>query len=122
VAAAPGMSICVFCQIVAKETPARIVAEWSNALAFSPRSPVVSGHVLVIPKIHVMDFAEDPKISGDVMERAAQLARIVNVPMNLITSWGVAATQTVFHLHLHLVPRKPGDGLLLPWSNQPKET
>ncbi|WP_326646634.1 HIT domain-containing protein [Streptosporangium sp. NBC_01755] len=103
---------CVFCQIVAGQAPARIVAEWDDTLAIRPLNPVTDGHVLVIPKRHVADAAEDPAVSAVVMRAAAELAV---PPYNIITSAGREATQSVFHLHLHIVPRKESDGLALPW-------
>jgi len=111
------MDGCVFCQIVAGEAPAEIVREWGDALAFVPLGPVTDGHVLVIPKVHVKDVSVDPQVSGAVMARASELA--ADLPAaNVITSMGEAATQTVFHLHLHVIFRRFGDGLALPWDPQ----
>lgn len=109
------MTGCVFCAIVAGQAPATVVAEWPDALAIVPHRPVVPGHVLVIPRTHVRDFADDPEVTAATMRRAAELAR---GPANLITSAGEEATQTVFHLHVHIVPRADGDGLPLPWTPQ----
>lgn len=109
---------CIFCEIVAERAPATwIVApdEWDDAVAFAPLNPVVEGHTLIVPKIHVRDFAHDPDVSAAAMRRAAELMRWTDRPMNVITSRGREATQSVFHLHLHLVPRAAGDGLALPW-------
>lgn len=106
---------CPFCAIVAGTAPATIVREWPDALAFFPLHPVVDGHTLVIPKRHVEDFASSPETSATTMLRAAELMRWTPRPMNLITSRGREATQSVFHLHLHLVPRAENDGLALPW-------
>lgn len=103
---------CVFCDIVQGKAPATIVAEWDDALALAPLSPVTAGHVLVIPKKHVEDALADPEVSAIVMARASELAVR---PCNLIVNVGREATQSVFHLHLHIVPRKKDDGLALPW-------
>jgi histidine triad (HIT) family protein len=103
---------CVFCLIVAGAAPATVVREWDDALAFVPLGPVVDGHVLVIPKQHVADMAEDPAVSAVAMRAASELA---TPPCNIITSAGSEATQSVFHLHLHIVPRRANDGLTLPW-------
>jgi histidine triad (HIT) family protein len=118
--------LCPFCEIVAGRAPATLVHEWSDAIAIAPRNPVVEGHTLVIPKRHVRDFASDPAVSADTMLHAAQLMRWTDRPMNLITSKGREATQSVFHLHIHLVPRAENDGLALPWysgkTSQGKKT
>jgi histidine triad (HIT) family protein len=106
---------CPFCQIVAGLAPATVVHEWPDALAFFPLHPVVDGHTLVIPKQHVADFATDPEASAVANRRIAELMRWTNRPMNVITSRGREATQSVFHAHWHLVPRAEGDGLALPW-------
>lgn len=106
---------CPFCAIAAGQAPATIVREWPDALAIVPLGPVVDGHTLVIPRVHVTDFAADPEVSALTMRRAAELMQRSPCPMNVITSRGREATQSVFHLHLHLVPRAADDGLALPW-------
>lgn len=111
------MSTCVFCEIVAGRAPASIVQEWPDAIAIVPLNPVVDGHVLVLPRAHVQDAADDPAVTATAMHRAAQLMVDVG-DANIITSKGAAATQTVFHLHVHVVPRRHGDDLPLPWTPQ----
>jgi histidine triad (HIT) family protein len=107
----------VFCQIVAGEAPAEIVRKNQVAVAFVPLDPVTPGHVLVVPRKHVEDALVNPAITAATMLVAAQLARARNAyPCNLITSAGREATQSVFHLHIHVVPRRRFDGLALPWS------
>ena len=106
---------CPFCEIVAGRAPATMIREWPEAIAIVPRGPIVDGHTLVIPKTHVEDFAADSHTSAITMSYAGDLAREMGGPMNLITSKGREATQSVFHLHLHLVPRAENDGLALPW-------
>ena len=108
-----GCVICPFCEILAGRAPAEIVGEWPDMIAIVPLNPVTEGHVLVIPRQHVKDAKEVPWITGNAFMRAAQLS---DGPCNLITSVGVEATQTVRHLHVHLVPRRVDDGLLLPWT------
>lgn len=107
--------ICPFCEIIADRAPATFVRRWPDALAFVPLNPVVEGHVLVVPKAHTPDFTTSPRTAAIAMERAAELAGASGQAMNLITSRGQEATQSVFHLHLHLVPRAENDGLALPW-------
>lgn len=104
---------CVFCLIAVGNLPATVVRRWPRAIAFVPMNPVVDGHLLVVPTVHVKDVTEDPGVSAEVMRAAAELAV---APCNIITSAGAEATQTVFHLHVHVVPRAAGDGLMLPWS------
>lgn len=112
----PDPSTCVFCEIVARRAPAQIVDETTNSLLIIPLGPVVAGHVLVIPKTHAADAAEWPALTGVVMTDAALWAARWGVPFNLITSAGREATQSVFHLHIHYVPRAADDGLMLPWG------
>ncbi|MFF1444158.1 HIT family protein [Streptomyces sp. NPDC058295] len=106
---------CPFCDIVAGEAPATIVREWDDVIAIVPHNPVVEGHTLVIPKTHVEDFAAAEYVAARTMSKASMLAHRMRGPMNLITSKGAEATQSVFHLHIHLVPRAENDGLALPW-------
>lgn len=113
------MSDCVFCKIVMGVADATFVGSWPEAIAIRPLNPIVPGHVLVLPTTHVRDAGEDPDVTATVMRRAARLSRIIlPADFNIITSAGPAATQTVFHLHVHLVPRVLGDGLALPWTDQ----
>lgn len=107
---------CVFCQIIAGDSPAELVHEWDDAIAFVPLGPVTDGHVLVVPREHVSDALQDPAITGLTFRAAADLARRNDEDCNLITSAGSDATQTVLHLHVHIVPRQPDDGLKLPWT------
>lgn len=110
------MSSCVFCAITRGEAPAQFVATWPEVVAFRPLGPVTDGHVLVVPRAHVADFTDDPAVSAATMRCAAELANTLHLgAVNLITSKGRPATQSVFHLHLHLVPRAENDGLALPW-------
>lgn len=115
---------CVFCRIVAGASPALIVRKWRDAVAFYPKADergdrgCTPGHILVVPRVHVVDFTRDDHVSAVTAARASQLARDLGGQWNEITSAGVDATQTVFHLHRHLVPRRRGDGLALPWTGQ----
>lgn len=107
---------CIFCQIVEGTSLARIFVQWPDTIVIYPLNPVTYEHLLVIPRQHVADFAEDPDVSAVTMRRAAQVARLLKLDnANLITSKGRAATQSVFHLHIHVVPRATNDGLALPW-------
>jgi histidine triad (HIT) family protein len=122
------MTDCVFCPIVADESLADIVWRWDDALAFLPhpdkqgRRGCAVGHLLVIPKGHVADAAEDHEVTGLVAGRAPELATgVYGTNFHLITNCGPEADQTVPHLHWHIVPRHAGDGLAMPWTNQRRE-
>jgi diadenosine tetraphosphate (Ap4A) HIT family hydrolase len=113
---------CPFCRIIRDGAPAQIVREWADALAIVPRGGgCTRGHLLILPRGHVADFTTDPVVSATVQLRAAQLAQELGGQWNYLTSCGPDATQTVFHLHGHLVPRTAGDGLALPWTHPTRE-
>lgn len=113
---------CIFCRIVEGTTPAKILHRESSALVVVPLRPVVDGHVIVMPEVHVENFADDPEVYGEVSRVAAVYAGRGTAgrygSANVITSKGRPATQSIRHLHVHLVPRRFGDGLLLPWTFQ----
>lgn len=91
----------------------------ADSVAFQPLGPVAPGHFLVVPKAHVSSALAAPRTAGLATRFAAELAGDMGLTaFNLITSSGRAATQTVFHLHVHIVPRNEGDGLHLPWTGQ----
>jgi histidine triad (HIT) family protein len=111
---------CVFCKITREDSPTGLITEWEDAIALHPLNPVVEGHVLIIPRVHVENFATDWHVTSITAGRACEFVskRLHMHDFNLITSKGRSATQTVFHLHMHLVPRHPGDGLALPWTGE----
>ena len=109
---------CVFCDY-RPERPAVVRYEWPDALAIAPLNPVTRGHVLIVPKAHVANAADDPVVTAAAFTRAVEWSHLVTPEaFNLITSVGPLATQTVMHLHVHYVPRREGDGLTLPWTGQ----
>lgn len=85
---------------------------------FKPLNPVTPGHRLFVPREHVWSAGVAPGITGRVFARASLWASGRNEAFNLIASAGTVATQTVQHLHVHYVPRRAGDGLHLPWTEQ----
>lgn len=109
---------CVFCRRV--ENHEYDVTAVDSVVMFEPLDPVVPGHMLFIPRYHARDAAENPFAARDCMNAAAAYADRRGLDANIITSIGPFATQTVFHLHLHYVPRREGDGLALPWTGQKK--
>lgn len=107
---------CVFCRIIAGDLPAEQVYQDTLTVAIVPLNPVTPGHVIVMPRIHVSDFTESWLSTSDAMHGAFKIARKIGGDCNLITSKGEATTQSIGHLHVHIVPRTAGDGLKLPWS------
>jgi histidine triad (HIT) family protein len=123
------MSDCVFCRIVARQIPATVVHEDEHTLAFMDLGQVNPGHVLLAVKKHAENlYALDDEQAGAVLRAAAQVARAIRdafAPQGLSVyqANGKAAGQTVFHYHVHLVPRHDGDGMALSWpvKNPPRE-
>jgi histidine triad (HIT) family protein len=94
----------------------------SDSVAFQPLDPVTAGHFLVVPKRHVSHALESPAAAGLALKFAGYLANRMELEAcNFITSAGELATQTVFHLHVHVIPRRAGDGLALPWTGQVRD-
>ncbi len=117
---------CPFCQIAARDAPdAREVYRDEYVIAFFPPEPATLGHTLVAPRRHVRDIWEvDDTLGERIAVATLRVARAVNAAMhpdglNVIQSNGDAATQTVMHLHVHVVPRWAGDALGRIW---PPET
>jgi histidine triad (HIT) family protein len=116
---------CIFCKIVAGELPASIVDEDEQTIAFMDINPATRGHALVIPRAHATDLLEiEPSQLTAVSVAAQRLAarakeRLGADGVNVINSCGAAAWQTVFHFHLHVIPRYQGDPLRLPWMPAP---
>jgi len=112
---------CVFCNY-RPTPPAEIRYEWPDALAIRPLNPVTDGHTLIVPKGHVYTAADDVVVTAAAFARAIEWSQLrPDEAFNLITSVGPAATQTVFHLHVHYVPRREGDGLALPWTTEDRQ-
>jgi histidine triad (HIT) family protein len=113
---------CIFCKIASHDVAADVVHEDNDIIMIVPLNPVVPGHILAIPKTHVKDALENPLVTANTLYKALKLAVAAldadDHDYNIITSVGEAATQTIFHLHWHLVPRVKGDGLHLPWTGQ----
>jgi len=120
---------CVFCKIVAKQIPATVVHEDEHTLAFMDIGQVNPGHVLVALKAHRENvYALSADEAAAVFRSVARVARAVRdafAPpgLSVYQANGQPAGQTVFHLHVHLVPRHEGDGMALTWpvKNPPRE-
>ena len=112
---------CLFCGIVAGEVPAQVLDSDENTVAFMDINPATRGHALVVPRRHSADLLE---ISDEDLERtilaARRLAQAIEQALspdgfNIINSCRPAAWQTVFHFHVHVIPRYDDDPLKLPW-------
>jgi histidine triad (HIT) family protein len=123
------MSDCIFCKLVAKEIPATMVHEDEHTFAFMDIGQVNPGHVLVTVKKHADNiFALDDSQAAAAFRTAAQVARAIRAAfapqgLSVYQANGKAAGQTVFHFHIHLVPRYDADGMELTWpvKNPPRE-
>jgi histidine triad (HIT) family protein len=116
---------CLFCKIVAGELPATLVGEDERTVAFMDINPATRGHALIVPRAHTADLLE---VSDGDLEACALAARRLAARMkdrlgadgiNLLNSCGSVAWQTVFHFHVHVVPRYADDPLRLPWTPTP---
>jgi histidine triad (HIT) family protein len=107
---------CVFCRIVAGESPSSPVYDDDRVLAFMDINPATPGHLLVVPKRHATYLADLDREDGAAMFAAAQdLAQasrdaLAADGVNLFLADGEIAGQEVFHVHLHVLPRQVGDG------------
>ena len=116
---------CVFCKILKGELPSTMIAEEERAVAFLDVNPATPGHLLVVPRTHSQDVfdipPEDLTACTLLAKRMAQLVRdrLGAEGVNLLQSSGRAAWQTVFHLHVHVIPRYADDPLVLPWRPTP---
>ncbi len=116
---------CLFCKIVSGEIPSTRVAEDERTVTFMDINPATRGHVLVVPREHAKDLLEiDPEDLAAVAKAAQKIAatmpeRLDADGVNLLNSCGRPAWQTVFHFHMHVIPRYEADPLRLPWTPEP---
>ncbi len=111
---------CSFCRIIDWTEPAHIVYEDANTVAFLDREPAAEGHTLVVPRVHARTLLDiDPANAGELMTSATCVARLIQRVLNpdgltMLQTNEPAGWQSAFHVHLHLIPRWNGDGLVLP--------
>jgi histidine triad (HIT) family protein len=122
---AGGRTDCLFCGIVAGDVPGQIVDSDEYTVAFMDVNPATRGHALVVPRRHSVDLMEvsDDDL-GHTMLAARRLARRIDEVLepdgfNLLNSCRPAAWQTIFHFHIHVIPRYDDDPLKLPWVPGP---
>ncbi len=119
------MADCIFCKILAGELPSTKVDEDEHTYAFMDINPATRGHALVIPRNHSHDLLEiDPEDLAHTAVAAQRLAarakdKLNARGVNLLNCCGAAAWQTVFHFHIHVIPRYSDDPLKLPWIPGP---
>lgn len=118
------MSDCIFCSIIKGEIPAAKVFENEHVLAFLDISQVTKGHTLVIPKVHSENLFElSPEVARNLFEVVPEIANALKtefnpVGLNAVNNNGEQAGQSVFHFHMHLIPRYgKGDGFGAVWKN-----
>jgi histidine triad (HIT) family protein len=122
---AGGPTDCLFCGIVAGDVPGQVVDSDEYTVAFMDVNPATRGHALVVPRRHrvdLMDVSDDDL--GHTMLAARRLARRIDEVLepdgfNLLNSCRPAAWQTIFHFHIHVIPRYDDDPLKLPWVPGP---
>lgn len=106
---------CVFCAIIAGEAKGHVVLDDDACLAFLDKTPLFKGHVLVVPRTHVVTLPElDPAIVGPFFQRVQLLATAVTSALGAqgtFVAMNNVVSQSVPHLHVHVVPRTKGDGL-----------
>jgi histidine triad (HIT) family protein len=115
---------CIFCKIIEGEIPCTKVYEDADTLAFLDINPINPGHTLIIPKEHYMNIFETPEeVLTKMMQTIKKVAHGISAglgitDMNIGMNNGAISGQTVFHSHIHLMPRHEGDGYTL-WHGQP---
>ncbi|MGH3865298.1 MAG: HIT family protein [Pseudonocardiaceae bacterium] len=111
------MTSCPFCAIIAGDEDAIFVGKWPSAIAFFPKDPATIGHTLVVPRVHIANIWHmNSLLARDLGEIVLDMAHRLRVAlslegMNIINSAGEVASQTIEHLHVHLVPRYRGDAI-----------
>jgi histidine triad (HIT) family protein len=116
---------CLFCGIVAGTIPSETIDSDERTVAFMDINPATPGHALVVPRQHSSDLIEiaDEDLTATMLAARRLSRRMKDVldadGINLINACGAAAWQTVFHFHIHVVPRYQDDPLELPWVPEP---
>jgi histidine triad (HIT) family protein len=119
---------CLFCGIVAGTIPSETIDSDERTVAFMDINPATPGHALVVPREHSADLLEirEEDLTATVLASQRLAKRMKDVleadGINLLNSCGAAAWQTVFHFHIHVVPRYVDDPLKLPWVPEPGDS
>jgi histidine triad (HIT) family protein len=118
---------CIFCKVVAGEIPGEIVDSDDRTITVMDINPATRGHVVVIPREHTEnllsvseeDLAATMRAARRLVERMQQT--LAPAGFNILNNMGRAAWQSIFHFHVHVIPRYPGDPLELPWLPEPAD-
>lgn len=116
------MGECIFCKIANGEIPAATLYEDEKFRVILDLGPASKGHALILPKVHAADIYELPEeLTGKAMILARRMAAKMTQALecdgfNIVQNNGETAGQTVFHFHMHLIPRYRGDGVGLTWT------
>ena len=119
---------CLFCRIVAGTIPSETIDSDERTVAFMDINPATPGHALVVPREHSADLLEigEEDLTATILAAqrlAKHMKEVLNADaINLINACGSAAWQTVFHFHIHVVPRYEDDPLKLPWVPEPGDS
>jgi len=117
------MDNCIFCKIIDGSIPSTVVYEDADFKAIMDISPAAKGHVLILPKKHCADLLSiDPDVASKALMIASKIANAQKKAfncdgINLLQNSGEAAWQSVFHLHIHLIPRYKDDKVMVPWEH-----
>lgn len=112
--------VCTFCQIIKGDEPAHVIYEDETSIAFLDREPATEGHTLVVPRAHARTLLDlESSTSDKLLTSAVNVARLLQRSMKpdgltMLQTNEEAGWQSAFHVHLHLIPRWQGDGLVLP--------
>jgi histidine triad (HIT) family protein len=118
---------CIFCKVVAGEIPGEIVDSDDRTITVMDINPATRGHVVVIPREHaenLLDVSEQDLAAtmGAVRRMVERMqGTIAPAGFNVLSNMGRAAWQSIFHFHVHVIPRYPDDPLQLPWLPEPAE-
>ena len=116
------MNDCIFCRIISGEIPSTTIYENSKFKVIMDIAPANKGHVLILPKEHYDNIYDiDTATAGELFELAAMTARALKSVldcdgMNILQNNGTVAGQTVFHFHMHIIPRYEGDTVNIGWK------
>ncbi len=113
---------CIFCKIVAGDIPSERVYEDDQCLAFLDIHPIAPGHTLLIPRAHYADLPTTPHavlaalLAATPRVAQAAMAATGGQGFNFFQFNGACAGQEVFHIHFHIIPRRPGDAVAYQWQ------